>query len=53
VVPAYNVMIEWKAKNVINNVVKEYDGMCGIGIHPNFELFLKIPYLQKQFNPKA
>ena len=43
VAPAYNEMIAWGAKNVIFNVGKEYDGMYGMGIPSDLELFSKNP----------
>ena len=47
VAPAYNEMIGWKAKIAIYNVGKEYDGMYGMGIPSDLDLFLRLPVSQK------
>lgn len=43
VAPAYNEMITWGARNVVFNVGKEYDGMYGMGIPSDLEMFTQLP----------
>ncbi len=47
VAPVYNEMIEWGANLIVYNVGKECDGLYGMGIPSDFELFLKNPISRK------
>lgn len=47
VAPAYNEMIGWGADIAIYNVGKEADGMYGMGIPSDLDLFLKHPASKK------
>ena len=47
VAPAYNEMISKGAKNIIYNVGKEYDGMYGLGIPKDLNIFVNLPISKK------
>jgi hypothetical protein len=47
VAPAYNEMISKGAKNIIYNVGKEYDGMYGLGIPKDLNIFINLPISNK------
>lgn len=47
VAPAYNEMISKGAKNIIFNVGKEHDGMYGLGIPKDLDIFINLPISNK------